>query len=214
MTSKRTVKAYRSPLRDAQAQTTRRTVIDAATRLFSEQGYAATSIDQVAEAAGVSRATVFNAVGNKPVLLKTALDLAIVGDDEAIPLPDRPRSRTIRAEPDPRKYLRLYAELVTDMAARLAPISEAARSASGADPDARRLWQEHQSQRLIGARHVVADLVRKGKLRNRLAQGDAADLVWVLNDPGLYHHLVLLRGWSPARFSDWLAATLQEQLIG
>lgn len=189
-------------------------MIDAATRLFGEQGYAATSIDQVAEAAGVSRATVFNAVGNKPVLLKTALDIAVVGDDDPVALPDRPRSRAIRAEPDPRKYLSLYAELLTDMAARLAPISEAARSAAGADPDARQLWQEHQAQRLIGAKHVVADLVRKGQLRNGLAKGDAADLVWVLNDPGLYHHLALLRGWTPARFSEWLAATLQEQLLG
>ena len=189
-------------------------MIDAASRLFGEQGYAATSIEQVAEAAGVSRATVFNAVGNKPVLLKTALDIAIVGDDDPVALPDRPRSRAIRAEPDPRTYLTLYAELLTDMAARLAPISEAARSAAGADPDARQLWHEHQAQRLIGAKRVVADLARKGRLRDGLAKGDAADLVWVLNDPGLYHHLVFLRGWSPARFSDWLAATLQEQLLG
>lgn len=215
MNASKPVKApYRSPLREAQARTTRRTVIDAASRLFGERGYAATSIDEVAEAAGVSRATVFSAVGNKPVLLKAALDIAIVGDDDPVALPDRPRSRAIRAEPDPRKYLSLYADLLTDMGARVAPISEAARSAAGADPDARQLWKEHEAQRLVGARHVVADLLRKGSLRNGLTKGEAADLVWVLNDPGMYHHLVLSRGWTPALFSKWLATTLQDQLLG
>jgi len=84
-------RTYQSTLRGAQAQSTREAVIAAAGRLFSEQGYAATSIDDIAAAAGVSRATVFTSVGGKPKLLKTALDVAIVGDDEPVPLPERPR---------------------------------------------------------------------------------------------------------------------------
>ena len=111
---------YQSTLRGAQAQSTREAVIAAAARLFAEKGYAATSIEDIAAAAGVSRATVFTSVGGKAKLLKTALDVAIVGDDEPIALPDRPRSKAIRAEPDPRKYLALYAELVTEMDGRLA----------------------------------------------------------------------------------------------
>jgi len=215
MTKRKRVKVpYRSPLRNAQAQATRRSVIDAAARLFGGQGYVATSIEHIAEAAGVSRATVFNAVGNKAVLLKAALDNAIVGDDDPVALADRPRSRAIRAEPDARKYLALYAELVTDIGAHLAPISEAARSAAGANSDARRLWDEHQAQRRTGAEHVVGDLIRKGRLRKGLTKGDAADIVWVLNDPGLYHHLVLERGWALARYSTWLAETMQQQLLG
>ena len=98
---------YRSPLRAAQAETTRTAVISAASRLFADQGYAATSIEEIADAAGVSRATVFTSVGGKGALLKTALDVAIVGDDEPISLPDRPRSKAIRGESDPRRYLGL-----------------------------------------------------------------------------------------------------------
>jgi AcrR family transcriptional regulator len=210
----RVKEGYRSPLREAHARSTRQAVIDAAARLFAERGYVATSIEEIAAAAGVSRATVFNAVGGKAVLLKTAFDVAIVGDDEPVALPDRPRSRTIRAQPDARKYLALYAELVTDLAGRLAPISEAVRSAAGADPDARRLWNDHQAQRRKGALHVVDDVLRKGELRNGLSKADAADIVWVLNDPSLYHQLVLTCGWQPARFSAWLTATMQHQLLG
>jgi len=215
MTTKRPVKdRYRSPLREAQAQGTRRAVIDAAARLFGERGYVATSIEDIAAAAGVSRATVFNAVGSKVVLLKTAFDVAIVGDEEPVALPERPRSQAIRSEPDARRYLALYAELVTDIGGRLAPIGEAVRSAAAADPDARRLWNEHQAQRRTGAGHVIDDVLRKGRLRKSLSREAAADIVWVLNDPGLYHQLVLQRGWPPARFTSWLAETMQHQLLG
>jgi len=88
---------YRSELRQAQAATTRRTVIEAAGRLFAERGYVATTIEDIAALAGVSRATVFTAVGGKPLLLKTAYDVAIVGDDEPVALVERPRSQMIRA---------------------------------------------------------------------------------------------------------------------
>src|SRR5438876_735744 len=104
---------YQSTLRGAQAQTTRQAVIAAATRLFAEHGFAATSIEEIAAAAGVSRATVFTSVGGKAKLLKTALDVAIVGDDQPVALPERPRSKAIRFEHDPRKHLALSVYLVT-----------------------------------------------------------------------------------------------------
>ena len=205
-------RAYRSKLRGAHAQSTRESVIAAAGRLFAERGYAATSIEDIAEAAGVSRATVFTSVGGKPILLKTALDVAIVGDDEPVPLPERPRSKAIRAEPDPRKYLALYAEMVTEMDGRMAGIHEAVRGAAGVDPDARALWESHLAQHRQGAANVVADLMRKGGLRKGLDPAAAADIVWLLG-PGTYHMLVHRRGWSPKRFQDWLAETFISQLL-
>ena len=67
-------RAYRSPLRDAQVQATRRAVVAAAHDLFVEVGYAAATVEAIAERAGVSRKTVFTAVGGKAVLLDRALD--------------------------------------------------------------------------------------------------------------------------------------------
>lgn len=206
-------RAYRSRLRQTQARATRWAIIQAAARLFCEQGYSTTSIDGIATAAGVSRATVFTSVGGKPLLLKLAYDVAIVGDDEPVALPERPRSRAIRAEPHPRRYLALYAELVTEMGARLAPISEAFRGAAAADRQVRAMWQEEQQQRARGAANVAQDVMRRGPLREGLDVSTAADLVWVLNDPGLYFALVHQSGWAPARFQAWLADTLQRQLL-
>src|SRR3954451_14300142 len=71
---------YSSPLRARQAEQTRRGIVAAAGPLFVEVGYGRTSVDAVAEAAGVSRKTVFSAVGGKVELLKLAIDWAVVGD--------------------------------------------------------------------------------------------------------------------------------------
>src|SRR3954451_2289486 len=92
-------RGYRSPLRDAQAAATRVRVIEAASALFLERGYGATSIDAIAEAAGVSRATVFATVGSRPALLKTPYAAPLFGDEEPIPFPLRPESQAVRAEP-------------------------------------------------------------------------------------------------------------------
>jgi AcrR family transcriptional regulator len=204
---------YQSTLRGAQAKSTREVIIAAATRLFVEQGYAATSIEEIAAAAGVSRATVFTSIGGKPTLLKTALDVAIVGDDEPVALPERPRSVAIRAEPDPRKYLVLYAEVVTEIGGRLAGIYEAVRGAAGADLDARGLWESHLAQRRQGATNVVGDVLRKGQLRLGVDREAAADVIWLLNDPGLYQMLVRRRGWTPGHYQAWLAETMIRQLL-
>ena len=48
-----------SSLREAQKQLTRDTIIDRALEIFTEKGYAATTIDEIAVAAGTTRATFY-----------------------------------------------------------------------------------------------------------------------------------------------------------
>jgi AcrR family transcriptional regulator len=200
-------RVYESPLRRAQAAATRRAIIDAASVLFVERGYVATSMDAIAEAAGVSRATVFTSVGGKKALLKTAYDVALVGDDEPIPFPQRPASLAVRAEPDPRRFLVGYTGL--------APIYEAVRGAASADPEVRDVFEAIGTERRIGAGRVVGDLVGKGgRLREGLDVDAAADILWVLIDAGLFHLLVHRRGWSRERFQTWLAEAIQRELLG
>ena len=204
---------YRSFLREAQAAATQLTIVTAASRLFVERGYVATSIEAVADEAKVSRATVFTSVGAKPVLLKKAYDIALVGDDQAVSLAEREGSRSIRAEPDPRRYLERYAGLMTEIGGRLAAIYEAVRGAASADPEVRAVFERIQAERRMGAAHVIGDVMSKGRLRDGLDAEAAADLMWVLNDPGLYFLLVHRRGWSPERFGSWLGETMVAQLL-
>jgi AcrR family transcriptional regulator len=209
----RVKRPYRSPLRRRQAASTRLAILRAAGRLFVEHGYVPTSIEAIAEAAGVSRATVFNSVGGKATILKAAYDIALVGDDAPVALPDRPESRAVMARTDPAAFLDGYAGIMTDVHSRLAPIYEAVRGAASADTDAREVWEKVVAERLGGARNVVAGVRARGGLRVGLDPGPAADAVWVLNDPGLYHLLVNQRGWAPPAFRDWLSAALRWQLM-
>ena len=215
MTTTRAVKrSYRSPLRVAQARATRGKILAAATELFVGAGYGATSIDAIADAAGVSRATVFKVFGDKPKLLKAAYDVALVGDDEPVALPDRADSKAIRAEPDPGRYLERYAALITELGGRVSGIYEAVRGASGTDPEVRPVWEKILAERRVGAEHVVADTASKGPLRPGLDPVAAADVVWILIDPGLHHLLVDRRGWSDESFRNWLAGQLVRELLG
>lgn len=206
-------RTYASALRSSQAMVTRVKVIEAASRLFAEHGYAATSIEEIAAAAGVGRATVFTSVGGKLAILKAAYDVAIVGDHAPVALPDRTANRRIIEHPDPRMVLEGYAALLTDMHRRLAEIDAALRGAATADPEARALWQKSRDDRHTGARHVVDALRSRGPLRGGLDSREAADIVWVYNDPDLYHQLVVQRGWSATRYREWLARTLTDQLL-
>jgi AcrR family transcriptional regulator len=200
-------------LRAAQARATRHAILKAAARLFIDNGYVATSMDAIAEAAGVSRATVFASVGGKKALLKHAYDVALVGDDEPIPFPERPRSQEVRREPDPWRLLERYTGLIVEMYERLAPIYEAVRGAASADPEVREVWETIGAERRVGSDNLIASLQARGSLRDGLDAEAAADLMWVLNDPGLYHLLVNRRGWSPDRFEAWLGRAMQEQLL-
>jgi AcrR family transcriptional regulator len=207
-------RSYESPLRKAQAAATRRAIIDAAAASFIEHGYVATSIEMIAEAAGVSRATVFTSVGGKKELLKKAYDVALVGDDEPIPFPLRPASLAVRAESDPWRYLVGYTGLLVDMYARLAPIYEAVRGAASADPEVRDVFEAIATERRIGADNVVRDLLAKGaELREGLDEDAAADILWVVIDPGLFHLLVHRRGWTLERFQVWQAEAIQRELL-
>ena len=206
-------RTYDSALRREHAQLTRRLVIAAAGRLFATQGYAATSMDQIAEVAGVGRATVFTAVGGKVALLEAAWNVALVGDDEEVALPDRPESRAIMAESDPRRFLSRYIALVVEIDARAAGIYEAVRGAATADPAIEALYTKIQAGRYTGATHVVELLRGKGGLRPDLAPETAADILWTLLEPMLYRLLVHERGWPLDRYRSWLDQMVQAALM-
>ena len=204
---------YRAKARAAAAQATRVAIIEAATDLFVERGFGPVSIDDIAAAAGVARATVFTAVGGKAAVLRAVYDVAVVGDDEPVPLPDRPWARPVREAPDGPTMLDRYARMVTTVDRRVAGVWEVLRRAAGAHDDVRAHWDEIRAERRAGAANVVTMLRRHGPLRPGLRPSAAADLVEVLIDPGLYFLLVDERGWSERAFERWLAETLRAQLL-
>src|ERR1700749_1518846 len=105
----RGTRRYVSPVRRDAAARTRQAVLAAARELFIGQGYTATTVEEIAGRAGVSKPPVFAAAGSKQAILKQLRDIALAGDDEPVPVAQRPWYREALAEPDPRRALRLYA---------------------------------------------------------------------------------------------------------
>ncbi|GAB3845601.1 TetR/AcrR family transcriptional regulator [Dactylosporangium cerinum] len=206
-------RSYRSDLRAAQAQRTRAQIVAAAAELFAGNGYAATTIDAIAAAAGVSRKTVFTSVGGKVELLKLAYDQAVAGDDEPMPLRERAVVKALEAEPDAARMLAGFAAMVTGIQGRTATLHVALAGAAESEPEARVLLDHLEQQRLSAMRRPATLLRRLGALRDGLSVSTAADILWLHNDPLLYHRLVHQRQWTPAQFQDWLTRALQTQLL-
>ncbi len=204
---------YVSQVRDDQARRTRRAVVTAARELFLAQGYAPTTIDAIAAAAQVSRRTVFNAAGSKVALLKLALDWAIVGDDEPVELEQRPGVRAIQAERDPRRALELWAEMVVEIAGRVAPIGRVLYAAADSDPEAAQLLADEGRGRMYGATAFVRHLASLDGLAAGVSERRAAELCWALMDGHLYHLLVTEQSWTSAAFARWMADSLGATLL-
>ena len=162
-------RGYRSALRDQQAAATRQAVLGAARELFLAQGYGATTVEQIAERAGVSKPTVFSAVGSKQAVLAAVRDVALAGDDLPVAIAERAPFQAVLAEPDPYQAIMLMVGHLTDLWGRYALIREVLRgAASSGEPALRELWDLSEQQRLTAAQTFIAALARKGPLRGGL----------------------------------------------
>lgn len=190
------VRPYRSTLRGEQSRATRRRIVDAGAELFVERGYVPTTIDAIAERAGVSRRTVFTSVGAKAAILKLAFDWAIAGDDEPVAIADRPEVRRLMEEDEPTAVLGGWMAMNAPIARRIAPLYRVVVVAADADPDVAALLTTTDEQRAEGARAVVGRVAELGGLRPGLDLAEAAAIADVLIDPMPYQRLVGLHGWT------------------
>ena len=204
---------YDSSRRQEQARQTRRAVLDAARRVFLERGYASTTVAAIAAEAGVSVETVYKAFGNKPGLVKAVFDVAIVGDDEPVPMLQRELVRRTTAEPDARRKLLMYGQHLTESAPRHVPVQLLVRSAAASDPGAAGVWEQMQAERLTGMTVFARHLHEGGHLRVGVSVEEARDVLWTYNSAEVYELLVIGRGWSPERYGRWVAEALMAALL-
>lgn len=204
---------YESPVREESARRTRAAIVAAASELFIARGYAATSLADVAAAAGVARPTVFAAFGSKPGLLRQVLDQALAGDDEPVPVARRPWFQPVWEAPTQEGALDAYARVCTLIGGRAAQAFEAVRRAADASPEMTELWNTLQANRRAGANMVVKHVQKLGPLQRGLGASRATDVLWLLNDPAHYHALVLQCGWRESVFTDWLSVRMRQALL-
>jgi AcrR family transcriptional regulator len=209
------VKGYagRGTSRAEQARATRRRISDQAARLFAEQGYAATTLDQIAAAADVAVQTVYFHFRNKATVLKEVVDVLAVGDDEPVPVLERPWARRMRDEPDGARALAIWLRTSRAIFGRVAPVMKIVRDAAGSDPQMAAQWQTNLAQRYTAQRAVIQQLADKGALRPDLTVDRAADIVFCLVSFEVYLLLTAERGWTPAQWERWITATLTATIL-
>lgn len=210
----RTTRTYVSKLREENAEATRLRIADAARALMLEHGYAATTMADIARAAGVAVQTLYaTCPGGKPALARLVHDVSLAGDARDVRIADRPEVAGIIAEPDPVRKLALYAAMATAIFQRADPFQRVVREAAVSDVQMRDLLETAERQRLDGSRGPAEHLAEIGALRTGLGVDRARDQIYVLTSFELFDRFTTVCGWSVRDFEEWLASTLCRVLL-
>jgi AcrR family transcriptional regulator len=199
--------------RERKALATRHRILDAAETLFLRDGYAATTMTAIAEAADVAAATVYAVFGTKRAILAELLDVRTVGDDEQAPLTDRADWRAMEREADPRRQIAELAGIATRIGHRIAALSEVRAAAADSDPEIAALHRRRQQARYADQRRVARSLSRRGALRAGLTEARAADILWALASTRTHHALAGQRRWPAGEYERWLGQVLACALL-
>jgi AcrR family transcriptional regulator len=194
--------------RDQMAQQTRGDILRAARRLFAERGYATTSINDVAEEAGVAIQTIYARLGSKRGMLLALIDLI---DEEAGvgPLAEQVMSATTSLA-----ALRAFVHLTRCFQERCGDIIEALFAAAGTEPELTDAVAEGQRRHREGARLTIHRIRELEGLRNDVPPERAQALLALSTSHHAWRELI--RGyqldWDPAE--DWLVDALSRALLG
>ena len=186
-------------------------MLDAAERLFLNQGYAGTTIGAIAREAGVSVETVYKAFGGKAGVVRAVYERGLTGRG---PVPAYQRSDQMRTqEADPRAIMREWGLLTAEVASVVSPIRLLIRSAALIDPEMAALLKANDEERLQRMRHHAGFLMERGYLRDGVTADEATDILWTCSSVELYELLVLQRGWSLPRFAQFVAEFMITSLL-
>jgi AcrR family transcriptional regulator len=203
---------YRSSLRESRARRTRQRVLDAATVVFLDRGYGAATIRAIAGEAKVSVPTVEALFGTKARLLKAAIDVAIAGDYEPVPVLDRAWAADARKAETAEEFLSVVAGVVAAAQARSAGLVLAVFEGSARDRELEQVAEQMVAQRAVTASWIVEGVSRVASLRECRGKEEAIDTVWLLMDPAVFDRLTRRRNWTPEHYEHWFSRSVARLL--
>jgi AcrR family transcriptional regulator len=201
-------RTYDATSRRERARQRRLDVVLAAQELFDANGFQATTISGIARRAGVSAESIYKGFGTKAALAKAVFDYVIAGDDEPVPIAERPQVQAIHDEPDVRRKIRLYLAGAGERQQRSARVQILIRDGRHGDETLRETWQTLLDERLTGMTMFGRHLFGTGDLRAGITLDEVVDVLWTYISVELYELLVLLRGWSLERYEEHLATVI------
>lgn len=204
-------RSYDGSRRREQAEGTREAILVAARRQFLDAGFVATTIASIAAAAQISPDTIYKSFGGKPGLVRALCERALEGTG---PGPAQRRSDAMQAaEQDPTRLLRSLGTLTSEVAPQIAPLLLLCAAAAQTDRKMGRLRAELDEARLARMAHVARSLAAKTSLRDGLTVKEAGEVMWTYSSPELYGLLVVSRGWTPARYGEFIGESLIAALL-
>ena len=205
-------RAYDASRRREQARARRLAVVLAARELFETGGFRQTTIAAIAKQAGVSSESIYKTFGTKAALAKAVFDIELAGDDEPVPVAERPAMQAIRDEPDVRRKVAMFAGGLAQRQARSAAVQILIRDGRHVDDSLTRVWEALQREGLTGMTALGRHLLDTGQLREDLTLEQVRDILWNYLSIDAYERLVLIQGWSQQQYSDWLAHAMVSAL--
>jgi|SRR5215217_265201 AcrR family transcriptional regulator len=202
---------YSSTVRDEQAARTRARILDAASDLFLERGYARTTMKDIAERADVARDTVHAIFGNKARVLTALIDVRLVPDAGVDNITQRPEALAIRDEADQGRQIEMFARFIAGISTGLRPVFEVLRTASAVEPEMARVFVEMDRYRMINMQTYAKWIAAHGPLR--VSTRRAGEIVWALASPDVARMLCEEIGWTESQHARWLADTLIRTLL-
>ena len=196
---------YDSPLRAKRAEETKGALLDAATELFTAQGWANTGMRQVAQLAGVAVETLYSHYSSKRALLDAVIDRAVMGDSEPVPVARRTEFLALGRG---RRTQRIAAaaSLVAAIHERTGPFAKLIREAATSDAEiAETLRATRERQRQDVEAGLMLVMGRHPTERER-------DGIWAVLSPEVYLLLTQESGWPNDRYKEWLSETLARVL--
>jgi len=199
--------------RTERARQTRAAVLDAARDLFVADGYTQATMAAIADHAAVAVQTVYAVFGNKASILSEVIDRSIAGDDETALVSSRDWMQAVWDAPTAEERLRAYAGAVRRIMANAGDLLVAVAAAAKDNPEVTELADTTESRRRAGATQVITSILKVGRLRPGLTRPQAIDVLWLLNGPHVFQHLVRNAGWKLDRYQQWLADAMIRELL-
>jgi AcrR family transcriptional regulator len=196
-------------LRAARVAETEERILAAARELFVRDGYAATTLAAVADAARVGHRTVYVRFGTKAELLKRVVDVAIVGDTQDVDVQGRDWYQAAFTAPTIDERIGLFADGSAALMARAGDVFAVAQQAEPVEPVIADAFRAGRAATRDSLRHFFTRLRDDG-----LLPADA-DLDWLCDTAGVLAHAntyLLIRetlGWTTDQYRTWLRSSWQ-----
>jgi AcrR family transcriptional regulator len=203
----RTPRPYRSQLREQQAERTRELVAAAARSRFLEKGWSGTSVRSVAERAGVSEATVYNAYGSKAGLAGSLIDAAEHSADVGRTVVElRERGG------DPIGQLRAFVAFDRRLFEQGGDVLRVLAEARRQHPELGAAYQEGRSRGERERRRVFASWP-SSVWHDGVDVANALAVYALMVSLEAYDIATTERGWSPDEIEEWWHRTLAQLLL-